>query len=71
MTLSSLLLWAQWQIYPDVLSYRKRDEQWLVHELKKKGIASEKVFLATINRQNELQFSLKNEKEPQVPPLHH
>ncbi|WP_436406338.1 hypothetical protein [Brevibacillus brevis] len=54
-----------------MLSYRKRDEQWLVHELKKKGIASEKVFLATINRQNELQFSLKNEKEPQVPPLHH
>ncbi|WP_088909506.1 DUF421 domain-containing protein [Brevibacillus formosus] len=28
------------KIYPDVLSYRNRDEQWLVHELKKKGIAS-------------------------------
>lgn len=67
----SLPVIVEGKIYPDVLSYRKRDEQWLAHELKKKGIASEQVFLATINRQNELQFSLKNKKEPQVPPLHH
>ncbi|MED1800254.1 DUF421 domain-containing protein [Brevibacillus porteri] len=67
----SLPVIVEGKIYPDVLSYRNRDEQWLVHELKKKGIASEQVFLATINRQNELQLSLKNNKEPQVPPLHH
>ncbi|AWX58360.1 DUF421 domain-containing protein [Brevibacillus brevis] len=67
----SLPVIVEGKIYPDVLSYRNRDEQWLVHELKKKGIASEQVFLATINRKNKLLYTLKNEKEPQVPPLHH
>lgn len=68
----SLPVIVEGKIYPDALKYRERDEEWLLQELKKRGVAVEDVFLATLNRQNEL---LLFEKQPnnlqQIPPVQH
>lgn len=68
----SLPVIIEGKICAEVLTYRERDENWLLQELHKSGVAVEQVFLATLNRQNDLLFFEKHPKnEQQVPPVHH
>ncbi|MED1726247.1 DUF421 domain-containing protein [Brevibacillus parabrevis] len=68
----SLPVIIEGKICAEVLTYRERDENWLLQELNKNGVAVEQVFLATLNRQNDLLFFEQHPKhQRQVPPVHH
>ncbi|MBG9566178.1 DUF421 domain-containing protein [Brevibacillus agri] len=68
----SLPVIVEGKICKEALKYRERDEGWLLQELKKSGVAIEQVFLATLNRQNDLLFFEKHPDNPQrVPPVQH
>ncbi|MBM7541043.1 DUF421 domain-containing protein [Amphibacillus cookii] len=54
----------------DILKFVKVDEKWLLDQLTKLGITELKsVFFASININHDLQISLKNQGQPQVPPI--
>jgi uncharacterized membrane protein YcaP (DUF421 family) len=58
------------KIYEDILNYLGLNRQWLVAELQRRQIAQvNRVFFASINDDNELHVSLKNEHQ-QMPPFY-
>lgn len=59
-------------VYTDVLKKVKRDKAWLEQELSKQGIKDiNEVFFASINQQQELHISLKDESNVTIPPITH
>ncbi|WEG17337.1 DUF421 domain-containing protein [Alkalihalophilus pseudofirmus] len=58
------------KIYEDILTYLGLNRQWLISELQKRRVAQvNRVFFASINDDQELHVSLKNEQQ-QMPPIY-
>ncbi|WP_017471294.1 DUF421 domain-containing protein [Amphibacillus jilinensis] len=54
----------------DILKFVKVDEKWVLDQLTRLGITDlGSVFFASININHELHISLKNQVQPQVPPI--
>ncbi|WP_106406329.1 DUF421 domain-containing protein [Bacillus marinisedimentorum] len=60
------------KVYSGVLEDFNLDQQWLNQQLSSKGVADiNQVFFASINRNQELHLSLKNEGAITIPPIRH
>ncbi|MED4163147.1 DUF421 domain-containing protein [Halalkalibacterium halodurans] len=58
------------KVYEDILSYLGLNRQWLIAELQKRQVAQlNRIFFASINDDQELHISLKNEHQ-QMPPIY-
>ena len=71
-SLISLPVIIEGTIYSDVLRDFNLSEAWLIQQLSAQGVDNiNRVFFASINRNHELHFSLKNENSIAIPPIKH
>ncbi|ARK32860.1 DUF421 domain-containing protein [Halalkalibacter krulwichiae] len=60
------------EIYSDVLRYFKQNDSWLLQQLAKQGVTNLKdIFIATIDHQQQLHISLKDQRNIIIPPIRH
>ncbi len=58
-------------IYPNILTQLNLDDEWLIQQLKKKGVNPADVFFASVTENNKIHFSLNNNLKKSHPEILH